>query len=51
MIKCEICGRIIDEIVDQDGSVTIQEDMPLICDRCQQKEQFDKQIKILKKEI
>lgn len=49
MIKCEICGRIIDEIVEQDGSVTIQEDMPLVCDRCQQKERFDRQIEILRK--
>ena len=49
MIKCEVCGRTINEIVEQDGIVTIQEDMPLVCDRCQQKEQFDKQVEILRK--
>lgn len=49
MIKCEVCGRTINEIVEQDGCVSIQSDMPFICDRCQQKEQFDKQVEILRK--
>lgn len=49
MIKCEICGRTIDEIVDQDGNVTIQEGMPLVCDRCQKREELKQQTEILRK--
>lgn len=51
MIKCEICGRTINEIVDQDGSVTLQSDEPLVCDRCQQKEELKQQTEILRKAI
>lgn len=49
MIKCEICGRTIDEIVEQDGCVSIQSDMPFICNRCQQREELKQQTEILRK--
>lgn len=49
MIKCEVCGRTINEIVEQDGCVTIQEDMPLVCDRCQKREELEQQTEILRK--
>lgn len=49
MIKCEICGRTIDEIVEQDGNVTVQSDMSLICDRCQKREELKQQTEILRK--
>lgn len=51
MIKCEVCGRTIDEIVDQDGSVTILGDGPLVCDRCQKREESKQQTEILDKAL
>ena len=49
MIECEVCGRTINEIVEQDGCVSIQSDMPFICDRCQQREELKQQTEILRK--
>lgn len=49
MTKCEKCGRTLEEVMQQDGGYSLTSDMPFICDRCQQREQIDKQIEILRK--
>ena len=49
MTKCEKCGRTLEEVMQQDGGYSLTSDMPFICDICQQREQIDKQIEILRK--
>lgn len=43
MIKCEVCGRTIQEVMEQDRCLSFATDRPFICNSCQQREELKQQ--------
>lgn len=39
MTKCRKCGRILGEVMQQDGGYSLTSDMPFICERCKKIEE------------